>query len=150
MTSQVHHALPLVVFLSRVIIGAVIGLVIGIERALKGRPAGVHTAGLVAMGAAIFTAIQPAAGATSDRVIANIVTGIGFLAGGVILREGASVSGLNTAATLWATAAVGALCGLGLFREAIIAGLAVVLINVLMDRLVAAIGPRGGQRSEPL
>ena len=131
------HKLAFGTFLIRLFIGAGLGLIIGLERQWRGRPAGAHTTGLVAAGAATFAAISPAiGGGGDDRIVANIVTGVGFLAGGVILREGASVTGLNTAATLWATAAVGALAGLGLFREAGAAAFAVLFINFSADSIV--------------
>ena len=132
-TGVAIHELPLADFLARLLVAGFIGMLIGLERQLSGRPAGLHTTGLVAAGAALFATIEPAAaGSNSYRIIANIVTGVGFLAGGVILREGGSVSGLNTAATIWATAAVGVLAGLALFREAAIGALAIIGINLLM------------------
>jgi len=132
----------------RLAVGAALGLLIGFERQWRGRPIGIHTVGLVAAGAATFAAIEPSleGGATTARVIANIVTGIGFLAGGVILREGGTVSGLNTAATIWSTAAVGALCGVGLFREASAATFAILIINWFLDPLSRAIGKRVSSR----
>ena len=128
-----QHELPLADFLARLAVAALIGMAIGLERQLSGRPAGLHTTGLVAVGAALFATIEPAAtGSSSYRIVANIVTGVGFLAGGVILRQGGSVSGLNTAATIWATAAVGVLAGLALFREAAIGALAIIGVNLLV------------------
>ena len=115
----------------RLIVGAVLGVIIGYERQWRERPAGAHTTGLVAAAAAAFAATGPAlTGESEGRIIANIVTGVGFLAGGVILREGPNVTGLNTAATIWSTAAVGALSGVGLFREALSATGAILLINL--------------------
>jgi putative Mg2+ transporter-C (MgtC) family protein len=134
----VHHALPLPDFLARLLLGTCLGLLIGVERYLQGRPAGGHTAGLIAAGSALFASIQPASGESADRVIANIVTGVGFIAGGVILHQGANVTGLNTAATMWATAAVGALAGVGLFREASIAALTIIVVNVMLERAARA------------
>lgn len=135
-----QHELSLLNFLMRLVVGMILGLIIGYERQWKQRPAGLHTTALVATGAALFATIVPAFGGNgSDRVVANIVTGIGFLAGGVIFREGGSISGLTTAATIWSTAAVGALAGLGLFREAAIAAVAIVTMNMIMDPIAQAI-----------
>lgn len=131
------HALVFGGFFTRLLIGAALGLAIGFEREWRHRPAGAHTTGLVAAAAAAFAAIEPALGGAAERIIANIVTGVGFLAGGVILREGGQVSGLNTAATIWATAAVGALAGVGLYLEALAAAFAVLMINVLAESLGA-------------
>jgi putative Mg2+ transporter-C (MgtC) family protein len=66
------------------------------------------------------------------QVIANVATGVGFLAGGVILKDGVSVSGLNTAATLWSGAAIGSLAGIGLFNEALLGAIVIVGLNASM------------------
>ena len=73
------------------------------------------------------------------RIIANVVTGVGFLAGGVILKDGMSVSGLNTAATMWAAAAVGALAGVGLFAEAMSGTVVIVVLNAGLEPTVAVL-----------
>ncbi len=124
------HPYPFAWFLVRLAVGTLLGLAIGIRTRIS-RPAGrIAYRGLVAAGAAAFAAIGPA---TGERVIANIVTGVGFLAGGVIFRQGATVTGINSAATIWATAAVGALAGVGLFREAAAAAAAILSVNVVME-----------------
>lgn len=109
------HGLPDGIFFTRLAIATVLGLAIGFERQWRQRTAGLHTMTLVAVGAALFCAIPGLGGKVSDpwRVAAQVVTGVGFLAGGVILRQGLDVRGITTAATLWATAAVGALVGSG-------------------------------------
>src|SRR5579872_1100573 len=111
-----------------------LGVLIGLEREWRQRMAGLHTTALVAVGAALFTMIAPLIDGNIDqtRIAAQVVSGIGFLAGGVILRQGANVRGLTTAATLWATAAVGVLAGFGLFVESFVAGVAVLLANILL------------------
>lgn len=140
---MMEHELALLDFVFRLLAGLALGVLIGAEREWKRRPAGVHTTAMVCMGAALFATIGPAfSGSGGDRVIANIVTGIGFLAGGVIFRTGASVSGLNTAATIWSTAAVGALAGLALYREAAVAAAAIVLMNTLMQPVAKMIDRR--------
>jgi putative Mg2+ transporter-C (MgtC) family protein len=124
-------------FITRLLVGAALGVIVGFERQLRNSPAGAHTTGLVAAGAAAFVTIGPAlALSTPDRIIANIVTGVGFLAGGVILHSGVTVTGLNTAATIWATAAIGALAGVGLFREALSATAVILTINLLSEPVV--------------
>jgi putative Mg2+ transporter-C (MgtC) family protein len=121
-----------VFFLERLAIATALGLAIGLERQWRQRAAGLHTSTLVAVGAALFTAIPELLGSSDVmRVVGQVVTGVGFLAGGVILREGFNVRGLITAATLWSTAAVGALAGAGLEVQAL-AGAAVILtVNLL-------------------
>ncbi|MBV8345638.1 MAG: MgtC/SapB family protein [Candidatus Eremiobacteraeota bacterium] len=127
-------------FALRVLIGGLLGSLIGFERQWRQRGAGVHTSALVAIGAALFTLLGPVIGSDSEtRILANIVTGVGFLAGGVILRQGASISGLNTAATIWATAAVGALAGVGQFSHAFIGAAAIVAFNLALQPLVEKI-----------
>lgn len=141
------HLLPVNGFLERLAVAALFGVAIGLERQWHHRAAGAHTTGLVASGAASFAAILPALdGGSGERIVANIVTGVGFLAGGVILREGTNISGLNTAATVWSTAAVGALCGLGLFPEGLAVCVAIVAINLIMEPLGALMRKRKSQQ----
>lgn len=96
-------------FILRIVVALVLGIVIGTERQWRQRMAGLRTNALVAVGAALFASISILMNAKQNptQVAAYIVSGIGFLAGAVIFKEGFSVRGLNTAATLWATAAVG-------------------------------------------
>lgn len=118
-------------FLERLAIATALGLAIGLERQWRQRAAGLHTSTLVAVGAALFTVIPELLGSTDVmRVVAQVVTGVGFLAGGVILREGFNVRGLITAATLWATAAVGALAGAGLELQALAGTGVIVTVNL--------------------
>lgn len=118
-----------------------IGCVIGLDRNLRGKPSGMKTLGLVALGASLTTMaslgfeFQPAArdGAAISRVIQGIITGIGFLGAGVIVHERSSerVRGLTTAASIWVTAAIGIVCGLGLWQIAGIATLIVLALFIL-------------------
>lgn len=107
----------------RVALATVLGALVGAERELGGRPAGLRTHALVSLGAASFTVAAYAAlpvpgggGLSVDltRIAAQVVTGIGFLGAGVILYAGGRLRGLTTAADLWAVAAIGVLCGVGL------------------------------------
>ncbi|HEY0443284.1 MAG TPA: MgtC/SapB family protein [Candidatus Limnocylindrales bacterium] len=105
----------------RLVIAAALGAAIGVEREIHGHPAGMRTHLLVALGSAIFTelSIYAFVGTTNtspldpSRVAAQIVSGIGFLGAGAIIKDGASIRGLTTAASLWATAAVGLAAGTG-------------------------------------
>jgi putative Mg2+ transporter-C (MgtC) family protein len=116
------------------------GAGIGFERQWRQRLAGLRTNTLVSLGAAIFVVF---AGQFSDesptRVAAQVVTGIGFLGAGVISKEGANVRGLNTAATLWCSGAVGLLAGAGYWRHALLAVLLVTSINLFLRPLIAMI-----------
>jgi putative Mg2+ transporter-C (MgtC) family protein len=135
--------LSLTTFAVRLLVGALLGSAIGFERQWRQRSAGLQTSALVTTGATLFALLDTAyAGANSTRILANIVSGVGFLAGGVILKEGTNVSGLNTAATIWACAAVGALAGVGLYAPAALGAGAMIAINLLMQPLVAVIDDR--------
>ncbi|MDP9237550.1 MAG: MgtC/SapB family protein [Chloroflexota bacterium] len=94
----------------RIALAAVLGAAIGLQRDYRGYPAGVRTVALVCMGSALFADMSRLYGG-DDRIAAQIVTGIGFLGAGLIFREGSSVKGLTTAATIWCAAAVGIAVG---------------------------------------
>ena len=123
------------------LIAFVLATLIGAERQYRQRNAGLRTNVLVAVGAAAFVTlgmrVNGSPGAT--QIAAYVVSGIGFLGAGVIMKEGAHVSGLNTAATLWCSAAVGALCGVGLAAEAGALTVAILAGNTALRPLVNAI-----------
>jgi len=97
------------------IVAVVLGALIGLERRARGHVAGLHTNALVSLGAAAYVVIADLAGDPTaiGRVVGQIVTGVGFLGAGVIMQHRGSIIGLNTAAMIWCTAAVGALAGSG-------------------------------------
>ena len=104
--------------LVRLVLAALLGSLVGYERERTGKPAGLRTHGMVALGAALFTVVSlhgfgPASDTT--RVAAMIVSGIGFIGAGAILHERGGVQGLTTAASLWVTAAIGIAVGVGMF-----------------------------------
>ncbi|HZM02300.1 MAG TPA: MgtC/SapB family protein [Candidatus Saccharimonadales bacterium] len=120
-----------------ILLATLLGSVIGLERQWRQRFAGLRTNALVATGAAAFAvaAVSPLCMANPAPVLGAIVTGIGFLGAGVIFKEDFSVSGLNTAATLWCSAAVGTLSGMGLKAEAVALAALVVGINMVLRPL---------------
>jgi len=132
--SMIHTALSLgVAFL--------LGGLIGFERQWRQRLAGLRTNTLVAIGAAtfvVFAGLFPGDGSPT-RVAAQIVSGIGFLGAGIIFKEGLNVRGLNTAATLWCSAAIGTMCGAGFYPHAAIATAFVISVNLLLRPLVQMI-----------
>lgn len=133
-------------FVTRLCIAALLGIAIGFERQWRQRAAGLHTSSLVAVGASLFALLDTALGtADTTRIVAGVVTGVGFIAGGVILRSGVNVTGLNTAATMWATAAVGALAGFGLWWAALAGAIGVILLNLVLQPIVDAINARTSQ-----
>lgn len=122
--------------LLRLLAGVSLGAVIGFERQFRARMAGLRTNALVAAGATLFVLLSAHgfSGGTADptRVAAQIVSGIGFLGAGVILRDGFNVRGLNTAATLWCSAAVGSLAGAGMLPTALAGTVVVVVVNTAL------------------
>lgn len=116
----------------------VLGGLIGLERQYRQRTAGLRTNVLVALGAAIFVDMANRLGGHegANHVLAYVVSGIGFLGAGVIMREEGNVRGLNTAATLWGSAAVGACAGADLIVEAILATVFVLAANTLLRPVV--------------
>ncbi len=115
-----------------------LGGAIGIERQWRQTKAVLKTNVLVCIGSAMFVmmAVMTPGDSSPTRVAAQVVSGIGFLGGGVILREGSSVKGLNTAATLWCAAAVGTLVGSGYLTQAYVSAIAVVAANLILRPLV--------------
>ncbi|RXJ44301.1 MgtC/SapB family protein [Gelidibacter gilvus] len=113
-----------------------LGGIIGFERQWQQKDAGLRTNTLVAIGAASYVLLSldlhSLAGGDPGRVTAQIVTGIGFIGAGVIMKDGFGVKGLNTAATIWCSAAVGALAGMGFFVEAFVTTTAVVLSHIIL------------------
>jgi putative Mg2+ transporter-C (MgtC) family protein len=121
-----------------------LGSAIGLERQISHRMAGLKTNALVATGACLFMLLGDSFSSESNsRVAAQIISGIGFLGGGVILRDGLHVRGLNTAATLWCAAAVGTLSGSGLLTQAAVGTGAVLLINIGLRPIAERIGEGG-------
>jgi putative Mg2+ transporter-C (MgtC) family protein len=119
----------------------VLGTLIGAERQYRQRTAGLRTNVLVAVGAAAFVdlAMHLAGADGAVRVIAYVVSGIGFLGAGVIMKQGMDVRGLNTAATLWSSAAVGSCAGADLVAQAVALTVFVIAGNTLLRPLVNAI-----------
>lgn len=125
-------------FIIRLLLALILGAAIGIERQWRRTRSVLKTNVLVALGSAMFVMMSSMVPgeASPTRVAAQVVSGVGFLGGGVILREGASVRGLNTAATLWCSAAIGTFVGTGLLFQAYFGTLAVVGANLLLRPLV--------------
>lgn len=120
-------------FFIRIFICFVLGIIIGIERQCRRKTAGVRTVTLVGLGAFLFASISHQLKVDDiTRIAAQIVSGIGFLGAGVILRAGEKVKGLNTAATLWCSAAIGTLIALGLVIEAIFGVIYILMSNILL------------------
>jgi putative Mg2+ transporter-C (MgtC) family protein len=124
----------------RLLVAAVLGALIGLEREIHDHPAGMRTHLLVSLGSGGFTVLSiaafPAPGADPARIAAQIVSGIGFLGAGAILKEGVTIRGLTTAASLWAVAAVGMAAGAGAWIIAVTIT-AIAIVSLWPLRLVA-------------
>jgi putative Mg2+ transporter-C (MgtC) family protein len=128
----------------RLVLAALLGAGIGLEREYHGHPAGMRTHLLVSVGSATFTVLSiaafPGPGADPARIAAQVVTGIGFLGAGAILKESAGIRGLTTAASLWAVAGVGMAAGAAAWGVAIAATVIILVslwpLHVIENRLV--------------
>ncbi len=134
-----YFQIPDANILSRILLAIILGFVIGLERELTNKWAGLRTHILVSLGSCIFTILSIYGFSTAlslypmgdpGRVAAQVLTGIGFIGGGTVLRHGITVSGLTTAATLWMVASIGMACGCGKFNIAIVG--AVLSVGVLV------------------
>ncbi|HTW47598.1 MAG TPA: MgtC/SapB family protein [Acidobacteriaceae bacterium] len=123
----------------RLALAAALGFAIGLDRELHHRPSGVRTNVLICFGAAMFTflSVVIAGGGSANRgqIASNIVQGIGFLGAGLILHNRDRVSGLTSAATVWAVASIGMACGAGLYVTAILATVLVLVVLELVRQL---------------
>jgi putative Mg2+ transporter-C (MgtC) family protein len=128
-------------FLLDVSVALVLGSVIGLERQVHRHPAGLRTNALVCLGAALFVTVSRLIGdaQSPSRIASYVVSGVGFLGGGVILRDGLNVKGIDTAATLWCSAAVGVLSGMGHPVEAACGTGLVLALNLLFPFLARRI-----------
>ena len=119
------------VVITKIVLASVLGYLIGIERELHGKVVGTRTISLIAIGSALYVLMSPSIiGGDNSRIIAQVVSGIGFLGAGIIFKNGDTVKGLTTAATVWCSAAIGCLCGFGMLAEAILGTVAIVSINI--------------------
>lgn len=131
--------------IGRLALAGLLGAFIGLERELRGYPAGIRTLALVTVGAALFTDASKLFDGDNGRVAAQIVTGIGFLGAGVIFREGYTVRGITTAATIWSAAAIGMAIGLELYWVAVLGALLVFALleaRPLTRRFERVIAPK--------
>ncbi|MCE7871854.1 MgtC/SapB family protein [bacterium CPR1] len=134
--------------LARLLLAAFLGGLIGVERERLNRAAGLRTHVLVSVGSALFTLISLFAfqgvGPVNDpaRVAAQIVSGIGFLGAGTIMKHGATVRGLTTAATLWVCAGIGMAAGAGFYQGAVLSTLITLISLVTLKRVEARFGDR--------
>jgi len=119
-------------FALRLLAALLLGAAVGSERQWRQKNAGLRTNTLVSLGSAAFVLLSiEIGGDATGRIASYVVSGIGFLGAGVIMKDGLNVHGLNTAATIWCSAAVGALSGLGLYPQAALVATAIILTHLI-------------------
>ncbi len=131
----------------RLLLAAGLGAAVGLEREYRQKPAGLRTNILIALGSALFTILSISMGresGTADRIAAQIVTGIGFLGGGAILRSGSTIHGMTTAATIWVNAAIGMAAGLGQFALATLTAVLTLVVLAVLPPIEAYFERRAG------
>jgi putative Mg2+ transporter-C (MgtC) family protein len=153
LTSGLPDARQLVHVLIRLVAATLLGAVVGIQRERAGKPAGLRTHMLVTLGTAVFVLACSGMGMSSDglsRVIQGIVTGIGFIGAGSILKlsEEREIQGLTTAAGIWMTAAVGVAVGLGSLGVALLSTLFTLIILSFASRLERQVDERRAENVE--
>src|SRR6202041_982873 len=131
-------------FAARLALAIAMGATVGLERQWRQRMAGTRTNALVAAGAAAFVMcglLLDNDSSARGRIVSYVVSGVGFLGAGVIFKDGANVRGLNTAATVWCSAAIGALCGLSALNLALVLATAVLFANMVLRPLAYRLHP---------
>lgn len=142
---------PLTDIFLRLALAAGLGGAIGLEREFRRKPAGLRTNMLIALGSALFSILSVELGTAAgspDRVAAQIVTGIGFLGAGAILRSGENVHGLTTAATIWVNAAIGMAAGLGAYAVAAAGATLTLVVLALLPFMEQVFDERDAGRHE--
>jgi putative Mg2+ transporter-C (MgtC) family protein len=141
------------VLVARVALAALLGYLIGLERAYRGKDAGDRTFALIALGSAAFVGMAVELfPTTADRVVQGVAAGVGFLGAGVIFRASGGVHGLTTAAASWSAAAIGSLAGGGLYlAAALITVLALIVLELHQVRFLRTLAQRDDEeyRREP-
>lgn len=140
--------------LARLLLATLLGGLIGFEREARGRAAGFRTHILVCLGSAlimltsmyIFEIYKGLAPVDPSRIAAQVITGIGFLGAGTILRWGATVRGLTTAASLWAVAGIGLAVGCGFYFAAVTSTILVVITLVIFSKMELALSLKGEKK----
>src|SRR5512135_2739035 len=136
--------------LLRLVVALACGALIGIERQYRQHSAGLRTSALVATGSALFVLVAAFTPSDSSplRVAAQVVSGVGFLCAGVIIQDGLSIRGLNTAGTLWCASGIGVLAGSGYELIAVLGAVVVLLANLVLRPLARTIDRHSQSREQ--
>lgn len=140
-------------FILRLIIALAAGLLIGFERGWHHKAAGLRTITLVAVGSALYVMLSIKLTLNEGdvtRIIAQVVTGIGFLGAGIIFKEGNIVRGLTTAATVWCSSAIGCIAAAGFYMETLFGTIAVLMVNSVLILVDKRLGKRADDEKESL
>jgi putative Mg2+ transporter-C (MgtC) family protein len=123
--------------IKHILVALLIGVLIGAEREYRSKSAGLRTMILVSLGSCLFTILSVRIGypASTDRIAANIITGIGFIGGGVIFKDDNRIDGITTATTIWMMAALGMAVGSGHYQEALVSTAAVLVVLMFLSPL---------------
>jgi putative Mg2+ transporter-C (MgtC) family protein len=133
--SEITSLLP--TLFTRILVATICGVIIGIDRELKQKVAGIRTFILISVGCAIFSSISMLmAGENSDpsRIVGQIITGIGFLGGGVIIKNDDKIIGVTTAAFIWCVSAIGVLAGLGAIWTPILLSFGLLIVSFIFEK----------------
>lgn len=118
----------------KLLIAVGLGFIIGLEREKSNKAVGIKTLSLITLGSSVFAIVSTQYfNADPTRVIAQVVTGVGFIGGGIIFKNDNQISGLTTAATVWCAAAVGVLVGIGMLELAVVATALILIINIVFE-----------------
>lgn len=128
-------------FIVKILFSVLFATIIGLERELTGHKGSIKVNILVALGSCIFASYESLMGINDNRISANIVTGVGFLCSGFIFKNGLSVNGLSTAATLWCSAGIGMLASRGFFSEGLAISIFLFALNFFLSTKVSKIKP---------
>ena len=129
-------------FVIRISLSMLLGFLIGLERQLTGHPAGIRINVLICIGTSFFTLFPMLYGSDQVfRVGSSIISGVGFLCSGVIFKDSGTVRGMNTAATLWCTAAIGILASTGMYAIAVTAAGILIASNLILRPLARKLNP---------
>jgi putative Mg2+ transporter-C (MgtC) family protein len=131
-----------------IVLAVILGAVVGLEREIRGKAAGLRTNVLICLGAAVFTIISERMAGGQDsitRIAAQIVTGVGFLGAGAVIQDRGGIHGLTTAATIWLVASVGMACGAKLYLLAVISTLIAIVVLAGLVQVEKFLGRFGGK-----
>lgn len=119
----------------KILLSIILGVLIGLEREKSGKVVGIRTISLITLGSTLFCLMSPnILNGDNSRIIAQIVSGIGFIGVGIIYKHDFTINGLTTATTIWASAAIGCLCGSAMYKEAIVGTIAIIIINFVFSK----------------